>query len=551
MKLLQSLRDAESVIRDLKLPKLDTILAKISRDEEKVLKFEREAEKQRLAEQAKNMKEQEMESKRREKEQLAEEKRKEKERKKQEAENKKVELEKKKQEAEQAREEAKTKKTEKREKRGEEKKQEEEQKKQNLKKQKACLLSFFAAPKKKKSKSIHESADDSAKSDKAAETAAARESSDAFDVDVFSKINSLDSHAGCRPLFETLSRNAIASRKRRTRKVAVSVYITVMPDDEAFGAQPFAEQKVIKIPNKYRFLGFREDCRPAYHGTWSKKSSIVTGRNIFGKDPSHLDYDFDSEAEWEEGDDEMGEDVEDEAKNQEEDNMEDEEGDTRIYDYDDGFCVADEQYLDIDENVDEETKVLYKKKLKNGQNGDDQAAIANRVSIIAPVFGGIPLEGSDNSTTNLIEGFRKQEGLDLLSSHQGVKLLDVNLCLDAFRPALVDEGEVTKDAGTPSGGNAGKDEYSIEEMRSLARFVHHCTLNSKEKVIEELRNARSSVFSSRAKATRKLDSIAVKKRCTNATGVYWEVKKEVLEELGLQDLLVSSVIVRTLHGEWL
>ena len=68
---------------------------------------------------------------------------------------------------------------------------------------------------------------------------------------------------------------------------------------------------------------------------------------------------------------------------------------------------------------------------------------------------------------------------------------------------------------------------------------------------EELRNARPSVFFSRAKATRKLHSIAVKKRCTNATGVYWEVKKEVLEELGLQDLLVSSVLVRTLHGEWL
>ena len=106
MKLLQALQEVEAVIADVKKPKLEAMLAKISREEEKVLKFEREAEKQRLQLQAKRKKQEELESKRREKEQLAEEKRKEKERKKQEAENKKLELEKKKQEAAQAREEA-------------------------------------------------------------------------------------------------------------------------------------------------------------------------------------------------------------------------------------------------------------------------------------------------------------------------------------------------------------------------------------------------------------------------------------------------------------
>ena len=40
-------------------------------------------------------------------------------------------------------------------------------------------------------------------------------------------------------------------------------------------------------------------------GTWSKRSKNITGRRFLGKDTDLVDYDFDSEAEWEE--DEEGE----------------------------------------------------------------------------------------------------------------------------------------------------------------------------------------------------------------------------------------------------
>ena len=534
MRLLQSLNEADTLIKEKKMAKLEGVLAKVSRDEEKVLKFEREAEKQRLAELAKKKKQEELESKRREKEQLAEEKRLEKERKKKEAEDKKLEVEKKKMEAAKAREEEKRKKTEEREKREEQKKKEEEQKNLSLNKQKACLMSFFGSTKEKQLEVGSKSEAFTTKPEKT-RTVSDIPSEVFDDKDFRSKINSLDSFDKISSPFGALSLNAKASRKRRTRRVPVSVYVTVMPEGGAWDAQPFAEHRVITIPNKYRFLSFHEDCRPPYHGTWSKKSSIVNGRNPFRKDTSHLDYDYDSEAEWEEGDDEIGEDIEDEAKNQEED----EEGDVPMYDYDDGFCVADEQYLEIDENVDEETKALYKKKLKSGENVDEQAIVANTVGIIAPAVGGIPLGGNSSSASSQIEGFQNQEGLDFLLSHQVLDLMDVDLCLDAFPPALVDEGENNKEAGSPSRGASGKDEYTLEELKLLARFAHHCTLNSKEKVIEELRNAHPSVFASRAKATRKLDSIAIKKRRTNVPGVYWEVKREVLSGLQLLDLLVS------------
>jgi chromatin assembly factor 1 subunit A len=46
-----------------------------------------------------------------------------------------------------------------------------------------------------------------------------------------------------------------------------------------------------------------------YIGTWCKTSRLVTGRNPFGKDTCLLDYEYDSEADWNEEDGE-GEDLE-------------------------------------------------------------------------------------------------------------------------------------------------------------------------------------------------------------------------------------------------
>lgn len=47
-------------------------------------------------------------------------------------------------------------------------------------------------------------------------------------------------------------------------------------------------------------------CDNYTRGTFSKRSRFVTGRRPLGRD-ERLDYDYDSEAEWEEGDDPDGE----------------------------------------------------------------------------------------------------------------------------------------------------------------------------------------------------------------------------------------------------
>ena len=76
----------------------------------------------------------------------------------------------------------------------------------------------------------------------------------------------------------------------------------------------------------------------------------------------------------------------------------------------------------------------------------------------------------------------------------------------------------------------------------FVRFVHNCTLASKEKVVEALRETHKDVTSSKAQALRILDDIAVKRKVSNKKqdGVYWEVKEAVRKELGLTDLLATS-----------
>ena len=62
-----------------------------------------------------------------------------------------------------------------------------------------------------------------------------------------------------------------------------------------------------KVYKKAKFLSFHDNQRPAYFGTWSKKSSKVSARLPFGKDTDLFDYDYDSDDDWEE--EEQGESI--------------------------------------------------------------------------------------------------------------------------------------------------------------------------------------------------------------------------------------------------
>ena len=97
-----------------------------------------------------------------------------------------------------------------------------------------------------------------------------------------------------------------------------------------------------------QLLQFSKSYRHAFYGIWSTKSHVVGPRHPFRKDPD-LDYDVDSDEEWEEED--PGESLSDCDKDDEE-NLE-EEGCAKAEDdedSEDGFFVPD-RYLSENEGV--------------------------------------------------------------------------------------------------------------------------------------------------------------------------------------------------------
>jgi chromatin assembly factor 1 subunit A len=99
-------------------------------------------------------------------------------------------------------------------------------------------------------------------------------------------------------------------RLRKPKKILVTVDIE-KEGGNAFtqaNSATFSEIREVEIDSRMRTLKFCEDLRPAYFGTFSKRSLVLSGRKPFHKDSSLFNYDVDSELEWSE--EEEGEDIE-------------------------------------------------------------------------------------------------------------------------------------------------------------------------------------------------------------------------------------------------
>lgn len=459
-------------------------LAKVSDAEEKVLKFERDEETARIKKETKaksaQIKAEELAAKQREKKERLEQER---------LAAKKLK-EDEKAAAAKAREEAKL---EAKRKKEEERLKQQQEAEEKESKQKKRMMKFFTIGNPQKRKKT---------SDTTAKTDIEHAPAPSFEVDAFrSVINSNDRHA-------TTAAFTKESRMK-TKDVKVSVHITVLSDNP-FAPQPYDEEKVISVQNKYKFLGFHEDHRPPYHGTWSKHSSLVTGRRPFGKDTEYLNYDVDSEAEWEE-EDEEGEDCDKSVEGEEEDAVEDDDNDS--------FLAAEDE-LGFDEEDDEESKNLRKKKLLS------ETTVSVKACVIAPCFGGICHNISEDAMETTVEGITAHDAMNFLAAQGGRVLTPEPVCLDALPPSDRDEKEPKAPA---------TQKMSSEAMKVMAQFVHNSTVKSKEKIITELLNAHPTVASSRAQAMRELEVTADKRRLPKGAGVVWEVKSDHLNALGLSE----------------
>ncbi|NWW50929.1 CAF1A factor, partial [Pedionomus torquatus] len=140
---------------------------------------------------------------------------------------------------------------------------------------------------------------------------------------------------------------------------------------------------------RMKLLQFCENHRPAYWGTWNKKTTTIRPRNPWAKDSKLLDYEVDSDEEWEE--EEPGESLS-HSEGDDEEEGEDE-------DDDDGFFVP-HGYLSEDEGVTEECdpenqKVRQKLKAKEW---DELMAKGKRFHVLQPVKIGCVWESAENDS---------------------------------------------------------------------------------------------------------------------------------------------------------
>ncbi|KAM9460916.1 chromatin assembly factor 1 subunit A isoform 2-T2 [Clarias gariepinus] len=152
-------------------------------------------------------------------------------------------------------------------------------------------------------------------------------------------------------------------------------------------------QKREGVPDHKRYgrmklLQFRENYRPAYWGTWSKKSKHISPRCPFKLDKDLLDYEVDSDEEWEE--EEPGESL------SHSEGDDDEEGDDD--DEDDGFFVPHgylsdgEGALEDEEGGDpEKQKVRQKLKAREW----DELMAKSKLKVLESVVKGCMWEGED------------------------------------------------------------------------------------------------------------------------------------------------------------
>jgi chromatin assembly factor 1 subunit A len=160
--------------------------------------------------------------------------------------------------------------------------------------------------------------------------------------------------------------------------------------DEIQDEQDKASPKAIgRVFTKAKLLQFHDNQRPAYFGTWNKKTSKVSPRRPFGMDSEIFDYEYDSDDDWEE--EEQGESLSDEEKDKEEDEVE-EQNDKDDED-DDGFFVGhgvlDKDELkaaeDEEDAFDEELEIK-KQKLK-AQQFEEEYKKKKPIKLKPRVFG--------------------------------------------------------------------------------------------------------------------------------------------------------------------
>ncbi len=306
-------------------------------------------------------------------------------------------------------------------------------------------------------------------------------------------------------------------------------------------------KKITKVFKKAKLLQFHDNQRPAYFGTWSKKSSRVCARRPLAKDCEFFDYDYDSDDDWEE--EEEGESLSDEEKDKEEDENEaDKDEDDND---DDGFFVGhgvlDKDELkaaDEDEEIFDEELEMKKQKLK-AQQFEEEYKKKKPMKLKPRVFG---------CFWNDPESKEKQDSSELkIAYDQLIKILTPFKAV----PLIANGGFIPTSISNPKEKDTKQEDRNESKkakkvfakqipeaaMPDLIKLVHANT-NNKVFLAKEFgefwnKNNGAEILS-KGKIIAKIQEVADYQRSETLARKCWLVKDTVLEKYGLTDIEIPN-----------
>ncbi|CAN7985624.1 unnamed protein product [Ixodes hexagonus] len=254
-----------------------------------------------------------------------------------------------------------------------------------------------------------------------------------------------------------------------------------------------------------KLLQFCENVRPAYWGTWRKKSQAVSGRHPWGKE-KELDYEVDSEEEWEE--EEPGESLS--GTEDEKESEDDYEVDNDVF-VPHGYLSEDEEKGDDDPMSPETLKArlkLRQEELQAELRGGTARPL--RPLVVGCIWQALGPEPG-------------QQGLGCLDQFAAVRLTL------SFRPSWEVREEALQKSAAPLPDAA---------LSLLASLVHNRAVKKAE-VMQEFGSTWDGAHVPRKKLLEALQGLGAQR-----SGGRWLLAPETLERLGLSHLALPVPAVK-------
>lgn len=289
----------------------------------------------------------------------------------------------------------------------------------------------------------------------------------------------------------------ISQLKGSSRKRGVSTHIDfrnlLLP-----GSADILHVPNVRLVLRMKLLQFSEDVRPAYFGTFTKKSHKVNGRQPFAKDNDTFDYDVDSEAEWEpegEGDDIVSGDEDDDDPN------------TDMIDPEDAGWLVPEGYLSDNEGVDEDRP---SNKASFATNSSKRLAI--RKIVLGPFFG-------DTEESDALKPFETH--LFFSNSEEGYN----PFYKEPASRATATSSVPSSSSSTPSTTHT-KSEFTDEHRNALISVINEKSGDSIPNLITEAKANWLLKDVSKRQLEANIKNIAIKEKRGTDTKPTWYIKQQ-------------------------